>query len=162
MVLLSSPVLIWVGTTAFIDAWTMVFLLAALLCGLDAALDPRRLTPLLVFMGAFVGEAAASKYSALLYGSFVVVGVIVAVGFRREVWRGVLGALGGFLLLAGPWYAWTIHTTGDPLPLRDDLVRKPSRAVERSRNLAAERCAKGNSGTGCPNHRPYRPALLGR
>jgi hypothetical protein len=27
----------------------------------------------------------------------------------------MLGALGGFLLIAGPWYAWTIHTTGDPI-----------------------------------------------
>ncbi len=115
LVLLSSPVLIWVGTAAMIDAWTMVFVLGGLLCGLDVARDPTRLKPMLAVMGVFLGTAAASKYSALLYGSFVVVGVIIAIGGRREVWRGMLGTLGGFLLFAGPWYAWTIHTTGDPL-----------------------------------------------
>jgi 4-amino-4-deoxy-L-arabinose transferase-like glycosyltransferase len=115
VVLLSSPVLIWVGTAAMIDTWTMVFVLSALLCGLDAGRNPKRLTPLLLFMGVFLGAAAASKYSALVYGSFVVVGVVIAIGVRREVWRGMLGAAGGFLLVAGPWYAWTFHSTGDPL-----------------------------------------------
>ena len=115
IVLLSSPVLIWDGTAAMIDAWTMVFVLGGLLLGLDAGRDTTRRKPLLVLMGIFIGVAAASKYSALIYGSAAVVGVIIVIGARREVWRAMLGALGGVLLFAGPWYAWTTYTTGDPL-----------------------------------------------
>ena len=115
VVLLSSPMLVWVGTTAFIDAWTMVFVLAGLVCGLEAARNPTARGVLLILMGIFLGEAAASKYSALAICAFVVVAVVIAIGAYRDLWRGMLGALGGFLLVALPWYAWTFHTTGDPL-----------------------------------------------
>ena len=115
VVLLSSPMLIWVGTTAFIDAWTMVFVLASLVCGLGAAHNPTPRRSYLLLMGIFLGEAVASKYSAFAFGVCVVIAAIIAIGVHRDLWRGMLGALAGFLVVAVPWYAWTFHTTGDPL-----------------------------------------------
>jgi hypothetical protein len=125
--LLASPVVIWVGTVAFIDAWTMVFVLAGLLCGLDAARQPDVRGRALPLMGAFLGVAAASKYTGLAFGLCVTVGVLVAGGARRRLWPWLGAALIAFLLFAGPWYAWTIHVAADPVyPEATGLFGNPS------------------------------------
>jgi hypothetical protein len=116
IVVLASPVVVFCGVTDYVDTWTMGFVLAGLLVGLDGAADGNRPRGSLVLMGAFLGEAAASKYTGVLFGACVVVGVLVATPRSPlALLRDLGGAVGGFCLLAVPWYAWTVHTTGDPV-----------------------------------------------
>jgi hypothetical protein len=115
LVLLASPVVIYAGTAAFVDTWTLAFVLAALLLGLDVAERRGRTLPALALVGVLLGEAAATKYTGAAFGLAALVGVLVAVGPSRAVWRALPATLGGFAAIALPWYAWTLHTTGDPL-----------------------------------------------
>ena len=115
IVLLASPDVIFTGTTAYVDTTTMGFVLAALLVGLDGAREPARRRSSLFLMGIFIGAAASTKYTGLLFGALVAIGVLIAV--RRSplaLWRDLAGAVAGACLVALPWYAWTIHTTGEP------------------------------------------------
>ncbi len=115
IVVLASPDVIFCGTTAYVDTLTMGFVLAALLVGLDGARDPDRRRSSLALMGIFIGAAASTKYTGVLFGGLVAIGVLIAI--RRSplaLWRDLGAALAGFCLVALPWYAWTIHTAGDP------------------------------------------------
>ncbi len=115
IVLLASPDVIFCGTTAYVDTWTMGFVLAALLVGLDGATQPERRRSSLALMGVFIGEAASTKYTGLLFGVLGGVGVLIATGRSPlALWRELAGAIAFFCVIALPWYAWTIHTAGDP------------------------------------------------
>jgi hypothetical protein len=114
VLVLASPVVIWAATAAFVDAWTMCFVTAALLVGLDAAEGRGAGAAQLALCGALVGEAAASKYSGAPFGLCAFAAVLIAGRSRVRVgW--LAAALAGALAIAAPWYAWTIHTTGDPI-----------------------------------------------
>jgi hypothetical protein len=114
LVVLASPVVIWVATAPMVDAWTLTFILAATLVGLEAA--EARIPSRAGFglMGLLVGEAASAKYTGLAYGVFAVAGVLIAGGLPL-VRTAIASCLAGAAMLIVPWYAWTLHTTGDPL-----------------------------------------------
>jgi hypothetical protein len=115
LIVLASPVVILAGTVPYVDVWTMDFVLGALLIGLEAAEGRVALLPGLTLSGLLLGEAAATKYLAIGFAIAAAIGILVAAGRSRISWRSLAAGTGAFLLIALPWYAWTIHTTGDPL-----------------------------------------------
>jgi hypothetical protein len=62
-----------------------------------------------------VGEAAAAKYTGALFGAFGVLGALFAADRSLRSWKAPAALAGGFAAIAAPWYAWTVHTTGDPI-----------------------------------------------
>jgi Dolichyl-phosphate-mannose-protein mannosyltransferase len=115
ILVLASPVVIFAGTAALVDVWTLTFVLGGTLIGLEAA---ERRTPAfasLLLAGALFGEAAATKYTGALFSLAAVVAVVVAAGGSRAMWRALPGVLAGGVVIAAPWYSWTIHITGDPV-----------------------------------------------
>ena len=89
-------------------------------------------------IGALIGVAFLTVYSAwvLLFPVLLSLGLWVGPGRR---WRVLLPAVAGFLILAGPWMAWTWHRSGLPLgtatlaPISDTLTF-PGDRLERSQN----------------------------
>lgn len=115
ILVLASPVVIFAGTAAFVDAWTLTFVLAGLLVALDAAEGRAPALATLILAGALFGEASATKYTGAGYAVIAMIGVAVSAGRSRAFWSAVPGALAGGAVIALPWYLWTIHTTGDPV-----------------------------------------------
>ena len=115
LIVLATPVLILAGTVPYVDVWTMVFVLGGLLIGLEVAEGRAAPLPGLALAGVLLGEAAATKYLAIGFAVAVAIGVFVAGGRARIPWKGVGAAAGASPVIALPWYAWTIHTTGDPV-----------------------------------------------
>jgi hypothetical protein len=115
LIVLASPVLILAGTVPYVDVWAMVFVLGGLLVGLEVAEGRVAPVPGLALAGLLLGEAAATKYLAIGFAAAAAFGVLVAGGRSRIPLRGLAAAAGACLVIALPWYAWTIHTTGDPL-----------------------------------------------
>jgi len=114
-IVLSSPEVIFTGTTPYVDTWTMAFVLVGVVVTLTAVQQRPTSFAALALGGAMIGEAAASKYTGGLFGAIGVAGALLA-GNRPTLSLKTPAALaGGFLLIAAPWFAWTLHTTGDPI-----------------------------------------------
>ncbi|GAC1639772.1 MAG: hypothetical protein NVS4B2_29230 [Chloroflexota bacterium] len=115
LLVLASPVVIWAGTAAFVDTWTLAFVAVALIVGLDAAQGRARPVPMMLVCGLLLGEAAATKYTGAAFGACAFAAVLLTAGRSCIPCHALLVALGGFAAVALPWYAWTLHTTGDPV-----------------------------------------------
>lgn len=115
LLVLASPVVIWAGTAAFVDTWTLAFVAIALLVGLDAAEGRGQAVPMMLLCGVFLGEAAATKYTGAVFGACAFTGVLLTAGSSRISRHVLLAAIGGFAVVALPWYAWTLHTTSNPV-----------------------------------------------
>jgi Dolichyl-phosphate-mannose-protein mannosyltransferase len=115
LLLLASPLIIWTGTIPFVDTWTMVFVTAAMLVALDAVARRSPLLPGLALAGLLAGEAAATKYTGGLFAACALGAVLLLSGRSqlRATW--LLATLAGAAVVALPWYAWPLHTTGDPV-----------------------------------------------
>jgi len=69
--------------------------------------------------GLLSGLAAGLKPTAVVYAPALALGLLLALGMRREAWRLALlfgtGALAGFMLAYG-WWGWHLHElTGNPI-----------------------------------------------
>ena len=110
--ILGTPLLVWVGTTAFVDLTAALFVTAALLAR-ERWEDAEGAGWLLV-AGALLGMAAGTKYHALYF--VVAIGAVESV---RGVARRQLAAVGGFWALSamtgGVWYLRNVLLTGNPL-----------------------------------------------
>jgi hypothetical protein len=115
ILMLASPVVLFAGTAAFVDTWTLAFVLGGTLVGLEAAEGRTSALGSLVLAGALFGEAAATKYTGMLFSAAAMVAVLVAAGRSRAIWKALPGLLAGAAVIAVPWYGWTLHTTGDPV-----------------------------------------------
>jgi hypothetical protein len=93
----------------------MDFVLGGLLIGLETAEGRVGPLPGFALSGLLLGEAAATKYLGIGFAIAAAIGILVAAGRSRISRRGLVAGAGAFLLIALPWYAWTVHTTGDPL-----------------------------------------------
>jgi hypothetical protein len=116
LLVVASPVIVYPATSAYIDVGALAFLTAGFVTGaliLEKRLPESWATWGLV--GLLLGEVAATKYTGGGYGLVVLVALLVA----RRTGVGLLPALGGaslgLVIAALPWYAWTIHLTGDPV-----------------------------------------------
>ena len=115
LIVLASPVLILAGTVPYVDVWTMDFVLGGLLIGLEVAEGRISPVPGLALSGLLLGEAAATKYLAIGFAIAAALGIWIAASRSKVSWRASAAGAGAFLLIALPWYAWTVHTTGNPL-----------------------------------------------
>ncbi len=115
LLVLASPIVIVPGTSPYVDVWAMAFLTAGLVVGLLSLEDhlPWHWASF-GLAGFLVGQAAAAKYTGVLFGAAVLLGLVVAAGRSRRVWPYLVTAAAGFAVAAAPWYAWTVHIAGDP------------------------------------------------
>jgi hypothetical protein len=127
LLVLASPIVIVPGTSPYVDVWALTFLTAALVVGLLILEDhlPWRWASF-GLAGFLVGQAAAGKYTGVLFGTAVLLGLLVAAGRARTVWPHLAAAAVGLAVAAAPWYAWTVHITGDPFyPFGTDVFGNP-------------------------------------
>jgi hypothetical protein len=127
LLVLASPIVVIPGTSPYVDVWVMAFLTAGLIVGL-LILDDQLPWNWASFglAGFLVGQAAATKYTGLLFGAAVILGLVVAARGSRKIWANIGPALAGFAVAAAPWYGWTLHITGDPIyPFATELFGNP-------------------------------------
>jgi 4-amino-4-deoxy-L-arabinose transferase-like glycosyltransferase len=116
---LGNPLVVWLGTSAYVDAGLTLFVTSALYAWTRwrATQDSHWI----VLAGLFAGFAAASKYTGL----FFVVLLLVQASFetvRRRRFKPVLAFLLAAVVACGPTYAWIVYLTGNPVfPFYSDL-----------------------------------------
>jgi Dolichyl-phosphate-mannose-protein mannosyltransferase len=115
LLVLASPEVIFTATTAYVDTWTLSFVLVGTLVALDAVQHRAALLPALAIAGAMVGEAAATKYTGAVFGLVGLLGALVASDRAVLSWKAPAAVAAGLAVIAAPWYAWTLHATGDPI-----------------------------------------------
>jgi hypothetical protein len=115
ILILASPVVVFAGTSPLVDVWTLCFVMAGTLTGLEAAEGRAPPLPAMMLAGLMFGEAIATKYTGAIFVLAAVLGVLVAAGRAPALWRALPGTLAGAVVIVLPWYAWTVHITGDPL-----------------------------------------------
>lgn len=109
---LSNPIVLWLGSSAYIDVSLAMFLtLAAYAFFIWFA---SRHPSWLLLSAAFFGFAAGVKYLALF--PVLVFGVVLLYdSMRRKTLRHVIPFAAVFLLFAGPWYLRNAYYTGNPI-----------------------------------------------
>ncbi len=113
--LLGSPLLVWLGSAAYVDLALALFVVTGLWAVELAATGPRQeQTGWLVLAGALTGAAAATKY----HGLFFLAAMLAAAG--KLAWREcrprlLVAAGGGALLTAPIWYLRNLWLTGNPV-----------------------------------------------
>ena len=108
---LTNPLVLWLGSVAYVDINVTLFLAAAAL-SCWRWLDSRHLAWLIV-TAVFCGFAAGSKYTAIYF--LVPLGLIVLhAGIRSRDYKlaGMFGLV--VLLVAAPWYVRNAYYTGNP------------------------------------------------
>jgi len=115
LLVLASPIVVIPGTSPYVDVWVMACLTAGLIVGL-LILDDHLPWNWASFglAGFLIGQAAATKYTGVLFGAAVILGLVVAARGSRILWPHIVSAVAGFAVAAAPWYAWTLYITGDP------------------------------------------------
>ena len=112
---LGTPLAIWIGCSAYVDAGLTFFITAAFYAWHDylRRSEARRL----LLAGLFLGFAAATKYLALFFIGCLGLWTLarkLKEGFRPSLKATTLFSL-GVLLMAGPWYVRIYASTGSPL-----------------------------------------------
>jgi hypothetical protein len=115
--LLSLPVL---STTQPGEAFNDVVGLASLMAAVALILTPEGGRLELLGAGLALGLAAGTKYTFLVPGVILVVGVIAAAPRRDRMRAGAL-LVAGLAVTGGWWYLRAVLHTGNPLGLRQDL-----------------------------------------
>ncbi len=109
---LSSPLVLWAGSSAYIDIGFACFIFFGVYA-FSNWMDTDE-THWLVMSAAFLGFAAAAKYSALfflaLFGFIIVLKEIKKRRFRQIALFTLIVAL-----IAGPWYLRSYYYTGNPV-----------------------------------------------
>jgi hypothetical protein len=110
---LGSPLVISLGSIAYVDMGLTAFATASLLA-LDRWLDEKR-PGWLVLSTTLAGLAASTKYLGLFFAALVGVAALVEVARRRAPARAILLAALAPAIVAAPWYAYVAHETGNPI-----------------------------------------------
>ncbi len=109
---ISSPLVLWAGSSAYIDIGLACFIFFGVYA-FSNWMDTDE-TQWLAISAAFLGFAAAAKYSALfflaLFGLILVLKEIKKRRFRQIALFTITAAL-----IAGPWYLRTYYYTGNPV-----------------------------------------------
>jgi hypothetical protein len=108
---LSSPLVLWVATAAYVDSGAALFFLLGTWSAFKWAGTGGR--PWLPLAGAMFGYAAATKPSTLVPAALAALAVAAAAARRKQT-RGLMGFGAGLLAAAGPWWARSAIETGDP------------------------------------------------
>ncbi|MGN6329865.1 MAG: hypothetical protein ACTHL5_13135 [Rhodanobacter sp.] len=108
-----------------------LFTLSSLYVLLPLCADtPPRPSRRALLAGLLSGLAAGLKPTAVVYAPALVLGLLLALGMRRQAWRLALlfglGALAGFVLAYG-WWGWQLYElTGNPIfPLFNQVFHSP-------------------------------------
>lgn len=127
LLVLASPIVVIPGTSPYVDVWVMAFLTAGLVVGLLILEDHLPWNWASFGLAGFlVGQAAAAKYTGVLFGTAVLVGLVVAARGSRRVWPYFATAAVGFAVAVAPWYAWTVNIAGDPFyPFGTEVFGNP-------------------------------------
>lgn len=121
--LLGSPMILLLGSSAYIDMGLTMFVTLAILAYFNWRESGH--STWLVLSGAMIGFAAGVKYTgAFLALAFLV--VLLAQTWKQRRWRLVGGFVLTILLTAGPWYARNVAYTNDPFfPMLGRTVPNP-------------------------------------
>lgn len=121
-ILLSNPILLWLGAHAYVDMGMALFCTAAIFA-FGIWLDGRE-RRWLVLAGLFCGLAVGTKLSALIVPALLgTVLLYLAARERKLVSVIIFGATA--LLVASPWLARSFYYTGNPLyPFFQDSLGK--------------------------------------
>ena len=109
---LGSPLVILLAGSAYIDVGLTMFVTLAIYatskCYSSGELHWGGLA------GAFVGFAAASKYSGLFFGAILAT-LLVLFSWRHKAWRPLAAFVVCGAIAAGPWYLRNYVVAGNPL-----------------------------------------------
>jgi hypothetical protein len=105
---LANPMILFLGTNAYIDASLACYTTLAVLAAGHALLD--RDDRWLLVAGALAGFAISCKYLGLPFAAGI--GLVALI---RRGWRGALAVALPALILGAPWYVYDFVHTGDPL-----------------------------------------------
>lgn len=111
-ILLGNPLVVWVGTVAYLDISLMLFTTMAGYAFWNW-LSSRRL-PWLILSGAFCGFAAGTKYPGLVFP--LILGLItlyIAIRERKYLYPVYLAAM--TFVVAAPWYVRNYYHTRNPV-----------------------------------------------
>ena len=111
-ILLGNPLVLWVGTVAYLDISLMLFTTMAAYTFWNW-LGTRKLHWLLL-SGAFCGFAASAKYPGLVFPLiFGLITVYIALRERKYLYPVYLSAM--TLIVAAPWYLRNYYHTRNPI-----------------------------------------------
>ncbi len=109
---LGNPLVVWLGTNAYVDATLALFVTAAFLCWeLWLRAGDRRW---LWLAGAFTGLAAGTKYLGLFFLAALAI-MTAWRGARARDARPLAVFLAFALAVLGPWYLRIVYHTGNPV-----------------------------------------------
>jgi hypothetical protein len=117
-VFVTTPLVVWLSTAAYVDLGMTFFTTASLLCLLQWREDRFEKPGWLWLSGLAMGLAAGSKYNALI--AWMIVNLLVVFVYVRHSGRQLRGVAYGFLfftlaaLAASPWYIRNWLLTGNP------------------------------------------------
>jgi len=114
---LGTPLVAWLGSSAYVELELALFVAAAFYCwqrGMEAATGRRRRWRWLALCGVFAGLAAGSKYLGLVFCALFAVLALAAWRRRREARPLLLVAVAAGVTLA-PWYLRIAWYTGNPV-----------------------------------------------
>ena len=112
VILLSNPMVVFLGSVAYIDIGLTLFATMALYACWNCLQD--RGSEWLIWTAIFAGLAAGTKYTGLFFVALTGVAVVGA-GMRRRRYTGVVVFFAVATAVAVPWYARSVYYTGNPL-----------------------------------------------
>lgn len=130
---ISSPLVIFLGSSAYVDAGLTLFVLLGVYAFANLCSSGERHWA--VLSGVMLGCAAATKYTGLLPLAVIGVGVFVLGARQRRFSNVILFAMAA-ALIAIPWYARTYYYTGNPVsPFLPEIFGPGTRSLEEVRRL---------------------------
>ena len=128
LIFFTTPVVIYLSTTAYVDLGVVFFTTASILLFLRWRDGGYKDTKWLILSAVCMGLAAGSKYNALIAWLFL--NLTMVFYYSRDTGRGLSALKAGViffviaLLVVSPWYIKNYILTGNPLyPLFDNFFR---------------------------------------
>ncbi len=112
VILLANPMVIFLGSVAYIDIGLTLFATIALYACWNCLQD--RGSEWLILTAIFAGLAAGTKYTGLFFVALTGAAVVGA-GMRRRRYTGAVVFFAVAAAVAAPWYARSVYYTGNPL-----------------------------------------------
>jgi len=109
---ISSPLVLWAGSSAYIDIGLACFIFFGVYA-FSNWMDSDE-THWLIISAAFLGFAAAAKYSALFFLALLGL-ILVFKEIKKRRFRQIALFTTIAALIAGPWYLRTYYYTGNPV-----------------------------------------------
>jgi len=139
---LSTPIVVYVGTIAYVDIGLTFFVTAALYFMIrfwDVGFAEKKF---LVLSSLFAGLALGSKYTGLIAFPFLAAVLFINVSRRSGTWRALKCTIFFIVfasILASPWYVKNYFLTGNPMyPFSTPFSHRTEKNVHLSGTLPPE------------------------